>query len=211
MIRESTFERWQRICGMVARFDLAQLRYSLYVRMKGLDFSGESCESLGIPAERASSHAHSGGPQLERVLNAIGVPVGSRAIDFGSGKGIATITLSRYFESVTGVEISPKLVDVAKRNVARLGLENIEFICGDAGKVREGLDGITHVYMFNPFPAVVMEEVMNNLRLSLESRSRKLVVIYKNPICHEVVVRAGFAQRREFAFRYTHPFVIYGN
>ncbi|HMP83276.1 MAG TPA: methyltransferase domain-containing protein [Verrucomicrobiota bacterium] len=211
MIRESAFERWQRICGMVARFDLAQLRYSLWVRFKGLDFSGESCESLGIPEERASSHAHSGGPHLERVLDAIGVAPGSQAMDFGSGKGIATITLSRYFDSVTGVEMSPKLVEISKRNVAKLGLKNIQFICGDAGKVREGLEEVTHVYMFNPFPAVVMEEVMNNLRLSLQSSSRKLVIIYKNPICHDTVLRAGFAQRQQFAFRYTHPFVIYSN
>lgn len=211
MIRESALERLGRIGGMIARLDVAHLRYALWVRLKGLDFSGESCESLGIPAERASSHAHSGGPHLERVLHAIGVPAGSRAIDFGSGKGIATITLSRYFESVTGVEMSPKLVDVAKRNVAKLGLKNIEFICGDAGKVRDGLDAFTHVYMFNPFPAVVMEEVLKNLRHSLEQRHRRLVIIYKNPICHETVLRAGFAQRQQFVFRFTHPFVIYSN
>lgn len=211
MIRESPFERWARIFAMLTRFDLGHLRYALWVRYKGLDFSGESCESLGIPAERASSHAHSGGPELEHVLNTIGVAEGSNAIDFGSGKGLATVTLSRYFRSVTGVEMSARLVEVARRNIHRLGLTNIGFICGDAGKVREGLDSITHVYLFNPFPAVVMDEVLANLRRSLETRPRSMVIIYKNPVCHDSIVKAGFVVQREFCFRYSHPFCIYSN
>lgn len=211
MIRENTAERWQRIFGMMARADVAQLRYALWIRWKGLDFSGESCAQTGIPEERGNNHAHSGGPTLDRVLSRIRIPSGSRVVDFGSGKGLATITLRSHFEHVLGVEMSSKLITSAQRNVEKLRLTEIEFVCSDASNVFDQLHGITHVYMFNPFPEPVMADVMNNLRRSLEMRHRRLTIVYKNPICHDVIVSSGFHETARLTPRYTHPFAIYEN
>ena len=112
------------------------------------------------------------------MLDFIGIPAGARIVDFGSGKGLAAITLSRYFAGVTGVEMSPKLVEVARRKVRKLGLTNVRFGCADAVEYYDGLDQFSHVDMFHPFPASVMQEVMENVRRSLEGRPRPLVIIY---------------------------------
>ena len=61
--------------------------------------------------------------------------------------GIASLTLCRHFSLVIGVELSPELVAIAKRNVARMRVANIELHCADARLFSTGLDRVTHVYM----------------------------------------------------------------
>ena len=183
------------------------LRYSFWLRWKGLDFSGESRDKLGLPAT-AAEHAHSAGPQLEELIQNLDVPKNSNIIDLGSGKGLAAITLSKGFQHVLGVELHPGLVEVARRNVAKLAIKNISFLCAEAGTFT-GFGEYTYVYMFNPFSESVMIEVMRNLNASLRSQPREMTVIYKNPFCHQIVVDAGFSLVGEIQYPHAHPFHIY--
>lgn len=200
-------DRVTRIAAKLSSLDFGSLFYSFWLRTNGLDFAPESCESLGIP-EWTAPHAISGGPDIVKVLERLEIPPGSRCIDFGSGKGIACITLSRHFHHVTGIELSPRLVASARLNMARVGVSNVDFVCADAGTVTD-LDHFTHVYMFNPFPAVVMRKVMSNLKESQERKPRPLTIIYKNPLCEDAIVEAGFWPREVFAPKNAHRCVVY--
>jgi len=169
----------------------AELRYRLRNKWKGIDFTFASIESLGLPRDRAHYHSSSGGPSLARVFRTIGIPPGSIALDLGSGKGGAVLTLNRLgFAEVIGVELSDELIQVARRNAARLGQRNVCFIQADAGAFRD-YDGVTHVYMYNPFPCEVMTQVMAHLRVSLKRAPRPMVIVYGNPVCHEVILASG--------------------
>src|SRR5438046_2096412 len=102
------------------------LRYALWVRAKGLDFSPVSVERLGLSNERAKHHAASGGVFLGDVLSEMDIPPGSRIIDLGCGKGSAMCTLARFpFDEVAGVELSAPMARIAQANWQKLGLKDL--------------------------------------------------------------------------------------
>jgi tRNA A58 N-methylase Trm61 len=139
------------------------------------------------------------------------VPIGSKAIDLGSGKGGAVITLSQFrFDEVVGLEISGELVRVARSNSTRLGLRNVRFVCADVRLFTE-FDDFSHIYMYNPFPCDILKEALAHLRESLVRKPRSLILIYKNPTCHSTIVDSGlFPANREFSFpNCHHPFYVY--
>jgi hypothetical protein len=190
---------------MLASGDVSSLAFALWLRWHRLEFGYAEYSS---PIE-GTSHAHSGGPLLEKVIRSLDVPDGAIALDLGAGMGIAALTLSRHFSSVIGVELSPELVAAARRNIAKMNVKNIVFHCADARFFTEGLDSVTHVYMFNPFPEPVMVTTMAGLVQSIDRAPRKVTIIYKLPVCHRAVAAAGFVHRRDFVFKHSHPFAIY--
>ena len=200
--------RVARLWHLITSLDFDPVYYALWIRWRGLDLGAQGCEELGLPDDRAKAHAASGGPLLERVLNAIAIPPGSRVVDLGSGKGGAAITLSRYFADVVGVELSPVLVEIAKNNVRKLGLSNVRFVCDDAARFID-LHQFDYLYMFNPFPQPVMAEVIKNLRKSRVAHERPATVIYKNPVFERELMAAGWRKKMEFSFHDSRPFGVY--
>jgi 16S rRNA A1518/A1519 N6-dimethyltransferase RsmA/KsgA/DIM1 with predicted DNA glycosylase/AP lyase activity len=178
---------------MVAGGNSAELRYELWNKWKGVDFEFVSVEELGLPQDRAHFHSSSGGPVLARVFKTIEIAPGSVALDLGSGKGAAvlTLTLSRLgFAEVVGVELARDLIDVAQQNATKLGRRNVRFVQGDAAAFRD-YDRVTHVYMYNPFPCSVMSEVIANLDASLKRVPHSLTIVYRNAECHQRIVESG--------------------
>lgn len=200
--------RAARLWRSIVAWDFAPIRYALWTRWHGLDLTAQSCAELGLPEARAKGHSASGGPFLELVLNALAIPAGSRVVDLGSGKGGAAITLSRYFAEVVGVDLSPQLVEIARANVRKLRISNVQFMCGDAGYFAE-LHRFDYVYMFNPFPQPVMAQVASNLRKARVTSGRPGVVIYKNPVSEPELLLTGWRKGMEFAYRDSPPCAVY--
>lgn len=170
------------------------LSYGLQLRLSGFDFGSVDLDNLGLDPRCCNSHVNSGGPDLHRVLQKLGIPPGSRAFDFGSGKGGAALTLSAFpFDEITGIEISAELIRIAEANVRRAGVKNVHFLCQDAAEFTD-LDRFTHLYMYHPFPCHVVEAVCKNLAASLLRRPRSVTLVYRNPVCHEGVMRTGLFQ-----------------
>jgi SAM-dependent methyltransferase len=191
--------------------DVAYLAYAAWTRLHRLDFAHTSLDHLGLSPERSNLHAASGGPDLARVLKRLGVPPGSRVLDLGSGKGSACVTLAAFpFSEVVGVECSRTLVEIAQANIARLRLSNVRFVCVDAAAFTD-LDRFTHVYLFNPFPPVVLRQVVKNLRDSLDRQPRTLMVIYKYPGRAEEtpVDRTVFSHDCTISVPLSHPFHVF--
>jgi 2-polyprenyl-3-methyl-5-hydroxy-6-metoxy-1,4-benzoquinol methylase len=55
----------------------------------------------------------------------------SSALEFGSGVGRLTIPLAQQFQTVTGVEISEAMIEEAKSNCAKSGIDNVQFVRSD--------------------------------------------------------------------------------
>ena len=53
------------------------------------------------------------------------------ALDFGCGVGRLALPLARLCQSVVGIDVSPSMLDEARSNAARFGLENIDFRLSD--------------------------------------------------------------------------------
>lgn len=107
-------------------------------------------------------------------------------IDFGSGKGRALILAAQFpFRSVTGVEFSPELHEIARRNLAKLRPKRrrcLKIECVHLNAMNYVLpDEPLVCYFNNPFDAAVMEPVVEILRSSYSSHPRPIVIAYYNP------------------------------
>jgi hypothetical protein len=105
--------------------------------------------------------------------------------------------MAKYpFARVDGVEISAELVKIAQKNLDRVGLKNASIFCCDAADFKD-LDSYSYLYMYNPFEEVIIASVVDNVLRSLSPRPRKLTLIYKAPLGHSLLLRAGFCKTNQ--------------
>ncbi len=83
----------------------------------------------GLPAEAVAASAGCGNPTALAGLSA-----GERVLDLGSGGGIDCFLAAQQVGQsgrVTGLDMTPDMLDLARRNQANLGLSNVEFVQGE--------------------------------------------------------------------------------
>lgn len=78
-------------------------------------------------------------------LSELGVPEGGRALDVGCGSGHRAVDLARHMDSVVGIDLSPSLIELARR---RRPQPNVEFRCADLRELDDP-DGFDLVYSAN--------------------------------------------------------------
>jgi len=185
--------------SLLSRGEWREFLFRVQVHMLHIDLKNCYLDELNLPEERCHYYANSGGIHLVKVLRKLNITPQDAIVDFGSGKGGALMTFTRYpFAKITGVELSPELAAIAKENFRKLKIDSINVVVGDATEYTD-LDGYNYFYFFNPFPCTVMSVVMENMSSSLIRRPRKAVIIYFNPECHEAVVtHSPFVKVNEF-------------
>lgn len=112
-------------------------------------------------------------------------------LDCGSGKGRLVLRAACYpFRRAMGVELSPALTDVARRNLERarprLRCKDVGFVNQDASTFEFPPD-TRCVFLYNPFGGAVLDTVLANLRRSVERFPRPLALVVSNP---DRVIRA---------------------
>jgi predicted RNA methylase len=118
-------------------------------------------------------------------------------IDFGSGKGRAILTASRFpFRNVIGVEYSKPLNDIARRNLSRFPIAEtksklVEVICADAATFPIP-PGPLVIFLYNPFGRPVMEKVAQNVLSSYLQSPRRIIILYFNSVWGDVWTSCGF-------------------
>lgn len=77
-----------------------------------------------------------------------------RALDFGCGVGRLVTALSATADSVVGVDVSPAMLQEARKNCAARGLRNVELVQGDEdlSQVEGQFDLITSYIVFQHIP-----------------------------------------------------------
>ncbi len=83
----------------------------------------------GLPAESIAASAGCGNPTA-----LAGLQVGERVLDLGSGGGIDCFLAARQVGEtgrVTGLDMTPSMLELARKNQASLGLTNVEFVQGE--------------------------------------------------------------------------------
>jgi SAM-dependent methyltransferase len=196
---------------LLCRGEWREFIFRIRVHIQKIDLRNTYLNELNLPEDRCHYYADSGGPHLDKVLRALKITMRDSIVDFGSGKGGALITLSRYpFAGIAGVEISPELVAIARDNLAKLNIENVTMIVCDAADFID-LDEYNYFYFFSPFPAAVMSAVIRNISASLTNNPRTASIIYFNPECHDAVVTdSPFVKTDEFN-HHELKFYIYSN
>jgi len=87
----------------------------------------------GLPAESVAASAGCGNPTA-----LAGLQPGERVLDLGSGGGIDCFLAAQQVGEtghVTGLDMTPDMLELARQNQANLGLKNVEFVQGELEKM----------------------------------------------------------------------------
>jgi SAM-dependent methyltransferase len=98
--------------------------------------------------------------RLERMLEPVGAALmekaafapGEQVVDFGCGAGATSVEIARRVApggAVTGLDISPVLVETGRQRAAAASLDNLSFVLGDASKT--DLGRVAHDHLFSRF------------------------------------------------------------
>ena len=123
--------------------------------------------------------------------------------ELGCGKGRILAVMSRLpFAQLVGIELDPRLAQIARENVARLRGRHapIEVDCSNV--LETDLDRGTFFFLFNPFGRQTTGDLVNRLRDSVARRPRRVVIVYHNAAYATLFDEAGFLERIQ---RFTTP------
>lgn len=122
------------------------------------------------------------------------IPQSEDAIfDYGCGKGGALVSFLDYgFSQVGGIEYEPKIYEVLKENINKLGLNSkMELLYGDAGELTVELDRYNWFYFFLPFDDFIFEKCIQSICDSYRRKERKIRIISISPYSNELVGKSG--------------------
>ena len=121
-------------------------------------------------------------------------------IDFGCGKGRVLLVASQFsFRRILGLEFAPPLAEIASRNLnsyrcATQKCCNLEVIFTDVTNFELPREPEV-LYFYNPFTVKIMNDVVQNIRDSLQRFPRPLIVLFSGPM---VTRDRGFAGQPQF-------------
>lgn len=113
--------------------------------------------------------AQSTTPTAARLVRFAGLRPGQKVLDVGCGTGVVAITARRAGAVVTGLDLTPELLAVAKENAMIAGLDDIAWREGDVEALpfRDGeFDAILSqfAHMFAPRPEIAVQEMLRVLK-----------------------------------------------
>ncbi len=182
-----------RLAKSLLRLDARYASYACELLAANCDFGPVSVARLGLDPAEANRHGDSGGPDLADVLEVLDLRSTDSVIDVGCGKGAALATLARFPHArLTGVDLSREMVEIARKNLAKLKVVADLHPC-DARAFPDYGD-FSFVYMCNPFPAPVVAATASSIVAARAGRSVRL--LYKFPRHEDVLLELGF--RRTF-------------
>jgi len=123
-------------------------------------------------------------------------------LDIGCGKGrIFAVGAAYGFKKITGIEFSEKLcidaLATAQKTAQKYKDVSIEIICRDAADYIIPGD-VTTIFLFNPFDATVMLEVIKQINESQLLAPRPIKILYANPVCKKLFTDTGFVETFHF-------------
>jgi precorrin-6B methylase 2 len=153
----------------------------------GLDTGGITpLKKLAIDSRHVAHGVHYAPTRVRyfrAVLRTLPIPQDSIFVDLGAGKGrlLLLAAQSGRFRKVVGVEFSAELCRTAEQNIRRFqrhcaGNVRFEVVHADAADYEVQPDQNVF-FMFNPFDHVVMQQVVQHIRRSLEEAPRRTWVI----------------------------------
>jgi SAM-dependent methyltransferase len=138
---------------------------------------------------------------LRRALAVIPDPHHSCFLDLGCGKGRPLLIATEFnFLTITGVEFSPTLSRIARRNAAIFAhahpdRSRIDVVTGDALAYKLPKEKLV-IFLYNPFDRPLMAQLLSNIEISLHATPRDLYIVYYNPTWAGVLDASTTLERR---------------
>jgi protein-L-isoaspartate(D-aspartate) O-methyltransferase len=105
---------------------------------------------------------------VARMLEALELDGGERALEVGTGYGFQTALLARLAAEVVSIERFPRLAQAARRNLEAHGVENVEVVVGDGSAgvpARAPFDAVVVAAAYTSVPRPLAEQLVPGGRL----------------------------------------------
>jgi hypothetical protein len=180
----------------------------IWEKARGLDFIQVlPPEDLGFDENLVYRGSPSGDSFLIKVLEELEIEPRDSILDIGCAKVSALRVMHKFpFQKIDGLEISQTLYRIAKSNFEKMNIKNITVYNLDARDFLSFKD-YKYFYFYNPFPHVVMVDVIS--KLVEQVGSQQVFIIYNNPVCHEVISKSGFHKISEHPDRWGNGIYVY--
>jgi SAM-dependent methyltransferase len=119
----------------------------------------------------------------------------STFVDVGAGMGRALLLAREYpFKQIVGIELSPALAEIARRNVATAGdgparCRDVRLIRADARR-RRFPRGPLVAFLFNPFDGDALDAVLD--RIAERGNARSEWILYHTPVHAQRLEARGY-------------------
>ena len=194
----STIVRHRSVRGILERTPGARALYGSewdrahpFNRAFGTETSGFAPAEHLPTHERAREHAcfYAGSqPSILRMALETLAPLDAATfLDLGCGKGRALCVASEFpFRDILGVELSPGLADVARRNAVNIARRfpsrtPVRVAVGDASAYPLPAGDLV-LYLYHPFGAALVAKVAAAVDAALAAERRRICVVYYNPV-----------------------------
>jgi SAM-dependent methyltransferase len=119
-------------------------------------------------------------------------------VDLGCGKGrVLLMALRSTVGRVVGVDLSAEFLESARLNLESCGSESSRYRLFHGPVLEFDFDPATVLFLFNPFGAKTMREMLVRVDASLRRRPRDLRIVYVNPVQEEVLDGTSWLRRTE--------------
>ena len=123
---------------------------------------------------------------LEESLRALTITHDDVLLDFGAGMGrVVCVAATRALRGVIGIEISPKLCVLARRNIEqvqqKLLCDDIRIVHCDAVQYTIP-KSVTIFYLFNPFGGAALGAVLEKIAESLRRYPRRIQIVFTGTV-----------------------------
>ncbi|MDD5119702.1 MAG: class I SAM-dependent methyltransferase [Candidatus Omnitrophica bacterium] len=166
------------------RIKLAKVKASIYDQALGIETAEEDPIQSVVNSFNSDRYGYQSAfyGRLEKIIKYLKPSSEDVFVDLGCGKGrVVFFVALKRFKKVIGVELDQGLYAIAQENLRRLRIQRspIELFNIDAANF-EAKDA-TIFFMFNPFGAKTLENVLNNIKKSLAENPRKIRIVYYCP------------------------------
>jgi SAM-dependent methyltransferase len=142
-------------------------------------------------------------PSILRTAISVSIPDPSEChfIDFGCGKGRSLLVAAELgFGAITGVELSPLLSGIARRNVSasgslRRGQSPIHVLTRNALEYQLPAEQLV-IFLYNPFRRDVVSQLLFNIESHLRTAQQSVYIVYINPTAADVFDGSSLLERR---------------
>jgi SAM-dependent methyltransferase len=161
-------------------------------RYYGTDTSG-SAPAEALPADehlRAQAFPYGGSQPsiVRRALEALPSVDWCTFLDLGCGKGRPLFVASEFpFRDICGVELSPRLAEIARRNAAIIARRYpqrtaVRLAVGDASTFPLPAGDLV-LFLYHPFGAELIANVVAGVEAAIAAEHRSVYIVYYNPVC----------------------------
>ena len=183
----------KRLLRRFFRYAVFILYVYLYEKPRGLDFHMRDQSFSKATQGKYSGYAVTPISHVKKFISCLNISKENSFLDVGCGKGLVLSIVEKFsYNKIQGIDIVEELVEIAKRNMTILGIQNrVQVLAEDATKFQD-YGSFDHIFFSNPFPPAIMKPVLEKIIESLNDSPREVMLIYYNPhLNHQVIMETG--------------------